>query len=302
MLPASLNTPTLRRTTQLPSGDLPLLVKPSTVVFQHGRAFIPLASNGCGVGCKYCYIDNPAEAISALPASRVNEHLQAVRTYMDNRPPEARPVLAIGCDTEVAVSPEAVTNALMCLDFAREHNLPVQLATKFPLHGSLRRVLDRWPYADSPPVIFTTITTIALSKRIEPNAPAPAERAANFGPHSPTWRSYALIKPFLAIPNKDREDLVDLLRSKRPDGVVVGIRHRRAASMNTPGHAHPVARDWIGTPPSVAARRLVAQLSDAGFRVFINTQCVTAWHNRSADGQVVKEEFPHLCVGCGRCR
>jgi hypothetical protein len=302
MLPASLDTPTLRRTTQLPYGDLPLLVKQSTVVFQHGRAFIPLASNGCGVGCKYCYIDNPAERISALPASRVNELLQTVRAYMDDRPLEARPVLAIGCDTEVAVSPETVTNALVCLDFAREHNLPVQLATKFPLHASLRQALDHWPYTDSPPVIFTTITTIALSKRIEPNAPTPAERAANFRPHSPAWRSYALIKPFLAIPNEDRRDLIELLRTRRPDGVVVGIRYRRAPNFNTPGDAHPVASDWIATLPSATARRLATQLSDTGLRVFMNTQCVTAWHNRSSDGQVVKEKFPHLCVGCGRCR
>jgi DNA repair photolyase len=227
--------------------------------------------------------------------------LQTVRSYMDDRPLERRPVLAIGCDTEVAISSETVTNALMCLDFAREHNLPVQLATKFPLHGALRRTLDRWPYPESPPVIFTTITTIALSKRLEPNAPTPAERAANFRQHSPAWRSYALIKPFLAIPDRDRRDLVELLRTKRPDGVVVGIRYRRSSS-NISGDAHPVASDWIATLPSGSARRLATQLTVTGLRVFMNTQCVTAWHNRSSDGQVVKEKFPHLCVGCGRCK
>jgi hypothetical protein len=266
------------------------------------RAFIPLAVSGCGIGCKYCYIDHPTGAPVALPVSTMRQVLHKLGATLGPSPGAASTLIAMSYDTEVSVSDSMIRNARMCLEFARAHHLPVQFSTKFPLPKVLREILEDWPPEDPHPVVFTTITTISLSSRLEPRAPSPQERAVNFGPHSGAWLSYALIKPFLATTANDADRLIGLLNQHRPDGVVVGIRYRREATMDGTGSAHPVADGWTAAPPSPAARAFIGRLSALDFRVFMSTRCVTAWHNSSMHGQFIKENHPHLCVNCGVCR
>jgi hypothetical protein len=194
-----------------------------------------------------------------------------------------------------------LANAMICLEFAAELQLPVQLSTKFPLPCGLLRRLDSWPSDNPKPIVFTTITTTSLSSTLEPNAPTPEERSINFRGHREAWYSYALIKPFIESCLDDRESLLSLLAQGRPDGIVVGVRYRRARTPNALADVHPVARGWIAVPPSEAAQQFVLRLAGMGFRVFMNTQCASAWHNASSDGLVVKQNYPHLCVNCGAC-
>jgi hypothetical protein len=268
--------------------------------FRDGRLFVPIARSGCGVACKYCYISSPAESVVPLSLEHLCELLDDLRGYLQ-RPDEPRPIMAIGCDTELGVSPQLTNNVLLCLDFAVRHGLPVQVATKFPLAPALKNALESWPAESAPPMVFTTITAVAMSKRIEPNAPHPFERATNFSEHLPTWQSYALIKPFLSTSPEDKQLLLNLLATHRPDGVVVGVRYRRRQAKGNLGDPHPVMPDWIATLPSESARVFIRQLSDLGLRVFMNTQCASAWHDPSLDSTIVRTNYPHLCVQCGRC-
>jgi DNA repair photolyase len=274
---------------------------PARVTFQDGRAFIPLALHGCGVGCKYCYIGSPKRAAEALSASQMFEMLRTVSDHISGALAGPRPILAIGCDTELAISEAVTANAMLCLDFARDFRLPVQLATKFPLPEPVLQRLECWPNRGPGPIVFTTITTIALSSRLEPNAPTPWQRSANFRPHSEAWQSYALIKPFLETSRADLDALLELLGRERPDGIVVGVRYRRSRMPNMLGDVHPVATKWLAVRPSEASRQFAERLTALGFRVFLNTQCASAWHNASSDGLVVKHKYPHLCVNCGAC-
>ena len=304
MQPVFLTTPSLLReeNERTSTDDPPNIAHWSEkVTIRYGRAFIPLASSGCGVGCKYCYITRPDGVVSALSVSRMRELLQIVEAYMDKRPKAPRPILAIGCDTEIGMSQAVLDNAMICLEFAAKYRLPVQISTKFPLAWSLRQKLDNWPLADSPPVVFTTITTVSLSARLEPNAPSPAERSTNFGQHSPSWLSYALIKPFFPTSRDDKLALLELLTQSRPDGIVVGVRYRHKEILNVVDDVHPIANDWVAVPPTASARQFVMQLTGVGFRVFMNTQCVSAWINASSHGIIVKKKYPHLCVNCGNC-
>lgn len=273
---------------------------PTRVALRDNRVFIPLARSGCGVACKYCYIPAPAAKVVPLSRAHMSKLLDDLRNHLQG-PEQSRPIMAIGCDTEVGISPELTANVLACLDFATRHDLPVQIATKFPLRPPLREALESWPTDSTAPMVFTTITTITLSKRIEPNAPSPIERAANFTAHLPAWQSYALVKPFLNTPPDDKERLLNLLAAHRPDGVVVGVRYRRRHTPADLGDPHPIAPDWISTLPSESARMFVRKLSDLGLRVFMNTQCASFWHDPSLDPTVVRNNYPHLCVRCGRC-
>jgi hypothetical protein len=270
------------------------------VSFRDGRAFVPVARSGCGVACKYCYISAPGDTVIPLSRKDMRELLGHLRTYMQH-PSGTRPIMAIGCDTEVGLSQQLTRNVLICLDFAIKHGLPVQIATKFPLALPLRERLESWPADSAPPLVFTTITTVAMSERIEPNAPNPLARAINFTAHLPAWRSYALIKPFLSISLEDREFLLSLLSAYRPDGVVVGVRYRRQHASDNYGDPHPVAPDWIATLPSESAKMFARKLTELGLRVFMNTQCASSWHDPELDSTIVRNNYPHLCVQCGRC-
>jgi hypothetical protein len=270
------------------------------VAFRDSRAFIPIARSGCGVACKYCYISAPASKAVPLSRRHMYKLLDELRSYI-HQSHQPRPIMAIGCDTEVGVSPQLTDNALICLDFAARYSLPVQIATKFPLASALREALEGWPAVSAPPMVFTTITTLTLSRRIEPNAPDPAERSLNFMTHLPTWQSYALIKPFLSTTPEDKEFLLDLLASHRPDGVVVGVRYRRRHALDNHGDPHPIAPDWISALPSDSARVFLRRLGELGLRVFMNTQCASSWHDPTLDPTVVRDNYPYLCVQCGRC-
>lgn len=274
---------------------------------EDGRIFLPLAAGGCGVGCRYCYIPSPNGPARAMSPSRLRAMLKSLTKSKAWRAGPTGPIISIGYDTELAMTDAVLANALTCLDFAREHGLPVQLATKFPLPAPLRERLESWPGSGPATAVFTSITTVALSSRLEPGAPDPAKRAANFHRIGDGWLSYALIKPFLAFSAEDQKCLVDLLtRHARPDGVVVGIRYRRAAAPVTRPddedvRRHPIMPNWTGVPLPGQARDLVARLTTLGLRVFLSTRCVSAHHNRSGHGMSVKQRSPELCVGCGAC-
>lgn len=275
---------------------------PGQITFEHGRAFIPLAVSGCGVGCKYCYIDDPADEVVPLSTSTMDKMLDELRAQVGSPSPGQETLIAVGCDTEVAISPAIIRHAVRLFEFAQQHRLPVQLSTKFPLPDALRSLLDGWPLDQPRPVVFTTITTISLSAQLEPLAPPPAERAENFRPHDGAWLSYALVKPFLRATDRDADDLLALLADKRPDGVVVGVPYHRKKSVIEGDRQHPIAGGWMGRAPSVSALDFVEQLGAAKFRVFMNTRCVSAWHNSSTHGQMILRDSPYLCVDCGACQ
>src|SRR5579862_1141119 len=91
------------------------------VAFRDSRAFIPIARSGCGVACKYCYISAPASKAVPLSRRHMYKLLDELRSYI-HQSHQPRPIMAIGCDTEVGVSPQLTDNALICLDFAARYS------------------------------------------------------------------------------------------------------------------------------------------------------------------------------------
>ncbi|HEY8473263.1 MAG TPA: hypothetical protein VIL37_11605 [Natronosporangium sp.] len=109
---------------------------PIKVTIEDDRIFVPLVERGCGVGCRYCYISAPQAEIQAISPIRLRELLDSLTSSGVWRTGPEGPLIAIGHDTEFAGSAATIANALACLDFARHHRLPLQLATKFPLSAA----------------------------------------------------------------------------------------------------------------------------------------------------------------------
>jgi hypothetical protein len=273
-------------------------------VIENGRIFLDLASQGCGVGCRYCYIAEPAAGVRPLPVAQIRATLVQLMEVLGSARPESPPLLTIGADTEVSAHPDIVRNAEECLAFGAEHQLPAQLATKFPLPPSLLSCLNSWPAQAPTPVVFTTITTVTRFRELEPGAPPPIVRADNFSLPRQRWLSYALVKPFHSASARDSDELLDLFLRKRPDGVVVGAHYQHepaGARQNGDRYGHPFATGWSSYGLTEQGRAFANKLHESGLRRFLNTRCVTAWHNASNHGRLIKEQFSPLCVSCGAC-
>ncbi|MGH8424975.1 MAG: hypothetical protein ACRER3_21860 [Pseudomonas fluorescens] len=271
---------------------------------ENNRVFVDLVAKGCGVGCKYCYISAPSATVEPLTATELKVVLRRVEQIVHDSRNDSKPLLAIGCDTEIDASRVVQERANECLQFAQKHRLPLQIATKFPLSQQLLARLNCWPAQCPMPTVFTTITTVSLFRQLEPGAPPPAERARNFTTGRQRWLSYALVKPFLPASAKDSRGLLDLFLRSRPDGVVVGVHYRRGdhfVDKSKKSFEHPYNRDWHSSGLSQQAREFVSLLQMHDIRTFATTRCVTAWHNKTNHGQSVKRHSPELCVNCGAC-
>lgn len=268
------------------------------------RIFVELASEGCGVGCRYCYIAKPASKARPLPITEVQATLDRIAASLsrNDSPP---PLLSLACDTEIGTSRAMLDNAEECLHFAARNKIAVQFATKFRLPSTLISLLNEWPVDSPKPVAFTTITTVERHQLLEPGAPHPDERAENFVIPRKRWLSYALVKPFNASSTADSKALLNILLHKRPDGAVVGVRYRRRPASHTTEstkrHEHPYMKNWIAETPTQQAKQFAQSLQDAGIVRFASTRCATAWHNATGHGQVIYQRSPHLCTGCGIC-
>jgi hypothetical protein len=266
------------------------------------RIFLELAESGCGVGCKYCYIPEPAEQVRPLPVTSVAATLVALERHPNFSPGRRGTLLAIGCDTELGLNPQLTQSVCLALDFALKHDIPVQLATKYPLSPTVLNYLAKFDVASGKPVIFTSLTVVTDHRRLEPGAPSAQRRAQNFLVTPRVWLSYALIKPFLIATWQDRLNILSFLEQYKPDGVVVGVPYRPARYDVERDGDHPYAVGWSGNRPSAQARQFVELVRSRGHRVFMNTECAVDFHNRTGGGQLVHDQYNYLCVGCGACK
>jgi hypothetical protein len=272
------------------------------VTVYESRIFLELAESGCGVGCKYCYIPNPAEQVQPLPTASVSAKLVAIERHPKFCPGHKGTLLAIGCDTELGLNPHLSQSVCLALGFALKHDIPVQLATKYPLSLPVLNYLARFDVASHKPVIFTSFTVVTDPRKLEPGAPSVQRRAQNFLVAPRVWLSYALIKPFLIATWRDRLNILNFLEQYRPDGVVVGVPYRPSRKNVERDGEHPFVGDWSGNRPSAEARQFVELVRNRGHKVFMNTECVVAFHNRTGHAQQVHDQRNYLCVGCGACR
>jgi DNA repair photolyase len=269
------------------------------------RIFIELAEEGCGIGCRYCYISGPSTPVQPLPMTVIAKNLEDIPERFRYSQGKNGPLLSVGCDTEIGANPAVSGNADLCLAFAAEQRLPLQLATKFPLDDSLVKRLDQWPDDAPTPIVFTTITTITRHREMEPKAPPPLERAHNFKIPRKKWLSYALVKPFGPASISDTGPLLELFTTTQPDGVVVGTQYNRGTaklSERNEYKEHPYIRNWYSKDPMEEALEFAEKIRENGFEVFLSTRCATAHHNKSDHGLIIHNQYPMLCVKCGSCQ
>ena len=259
------------------------------------RAFLEFAREGCGAGCKYCYIVNP----HAQPRYFEESELEDFNRQLRQEPTLS--IAAIGCDTDPFATDTATRITLRYLETCAELDLAVQISTKFPLPGTVLEVLESWG-GTRRPVVFTTITTVDQASNLEPGAPDPATRAENFRIPRNSWLSAALIKPVLSLTDGDTTSLVNLIVTSGPDAAVVGARYRNSARKTISGgmELHPFTPNWAGSLDQDRAHALRRMFEKHGLMTFFNTECVVDFFNRTGDGVRIKRQFPILCVECAR--
>lgn len=265
--------------------------------FEGRRVFVPIATAGCGWGCAYCYIPSPKQPVASLPEDVLRHDLEELERAGAFSVGPGGTVISVGCDSEPFVTPTSTARTLAILRWARERDNPVQLATKSRLPPDAVDELDRWNDNDSIPTVFTSITSVAHTDRLEPGAPPAEVRATNFAHQPRAWVSAAMVKPYLAATERDRDALVDLFARTRPDAIVVGTHYRA----NGRGKAHPFEATWAAVPGTLSGTRFVAALGDLDMPVFHHSLCVSATTAGDDQALEVFREHPSVCAQCGLC-
>lgn len=264
------------------------------MIHEGERIFLRMAQSGCGAGCSYCYIDKPKEPAQYFPDSQIDKWVAEVREVSPNS------IVAIGCDTDPFITPQAIDIALRYLEALESVDSHVQISTKFAVPKRVAEKLDSWA-GGSRPIVFTSITTIEKASVVEPHAATIEQRLKNFSIERVQWKSCALVKPILHLASEDLDDLCQRLIKYRPDCIVLGARYRRARLDRNDQRPHPFAKGWEGSLKQDEVTPFLERLAEAGIPIFHNTECVVDYFNQTGHGQRISQNYPDLCTECGRC-
>ncbi len=214
------------------------------------RVFVPLSSNeGCTIGCKYCYIAALGEQPTPFAPAQFSEMLYGITE--DPRYTHGDTLISFGC-VDDPFHPGLTDNLIQGLahfaKFDSPHSPLLQLASKLTVPEEIKEFAADWPKNKYPPVTSVSLTTIANAATIEPNAPNPEQRAANF--HTLRvlgWCSIAMMKPFSPGMPRETDNFADLYSRHQPDAIVVGSRYTRERPGNSQPQRphHPTAPNWV---------------------------------------------------------
>lgn len=267
------------------------------LTFEGTRVFIPLAASGCGYGCTYCYVPNFDERSTPLTSQDMVDYVERIRTDSRFVPGPTGTIFGLGCDTEPFNSRTNIDNVLYLFEAAAATSNPIQVATKTPLPTRVRAALEN--HAGPRPVVYTSFTCVRSAPLVEPSAPPPALRAANFAIHGDSWTSAAMIKPVTPTTARERVGLRLLLTDNKPDFIVVGSTY--TSTTDADEQPHPLANTWTSPGLSSAADAVASEMSRLGVPIYAHSLCGCANTWRSAHALEVYNDYEELCTKCGLC-
>ena len=267
--------------------------------FNGNRLFIPLASSGCGIGCKYCYIPSPKKKV--IPLSK-NTLLKDIETAIKNPKFKAGSfgtVISLGCDTDPFASRETTSLTLEALNVFKALCNPIQLSTKCLIPQDIIHFLNNWPESNPKPIVYTSLTTISKAKLLEPNAQAVRDRIKNLIGSNGRWLVGIMIKPVLETTLQDQDQFHKLLSLYTPDVLIIGVRYIPQKKLGF--NPHPFETSWNGGSFSPSELKFAKSFYIFKFPVFFSSLCATAKFLNSAHALNIYENYPNLCTQCGLC-
>lgn len=280
------------------------------------RLFVNVTTNGCGSGCTYCYISDPASEQQVASANVLRQNLGSAIGSSSFVPGPLGSIISMCPDSEPFKTEESTDRVLMAATMFLELGNPMQFSTKERVPDEVISQIGRNQQWDGQVVIFTSCATISKASTVEPGATPPLERFVNFeagrrhGVHSCLY-----VKPFVAATGRDAELFGGVIDHFEPSSVCVGMHYMtpsptvvndrtQADAGATLARAHPVHIGLRSRAISQEFEAFTASISTIrpAMLIFRSAICVTAYLRDLAPNPQLWIEKPELCVACRGCR
>ncbi|MDQ1295933.1 MAG: hypothetical protein QG608_3820 [Actinomycetota bacterium] len=287
------------------------------LVWEHGRFFVDIATDGCGSGCSYCYLSEPGKPAAYLSKNQVSALLHNLISHSGFVPGRHGTLVSLSPGTEPLKNSVAVRNTRMILEKVLPLGNPVQLPTKERIPDLIIDVADSSTQFPGQLVVFLSLATMTRSPQLEPGTAGIIDRLKNIELLRGTGlRISAYIKPFLRSAVEELDHFVTTLNKSQPDSICVGMRyhveHRdiRQAHLAGPsrafplrGEKHPVKTTCTaeGVTPELISFSKILRQRCAPIPVFLTSTCVSAYSADREPPQQIWNTLPALCVRCRSC-
>lgn len=191
----------------------------SLLIEEDGRVFIDVAYEGCGSGCKYCYVSSSADR--QLLASYAD--LGRAVEYLNIRYQNRECIISFCPNTEPFKTKDSIDRVLFVLYRLKGSKFHVQISTKEYISDALLHELN--DLAGSSAIFINVSIPFLNMKEMEPGAADIEKRILNIEriQHYPGLKCGLYIKPCFSKTIYDAEKYIAVIHQKRPDYICIGV-------------------------------------------------------------------------------
>jgi hypothetical protein len=278
----------------------PSKIEPALIV-EGGRAFLPISQKGCGSGCKYCYISAPSAKQLLFDSAAISKLCDDLLNSAAFRPGREGTLISITPETEPFKTKSSTSLVIQIIRAVTRFGNPIQVSTKELLSPTVYDAIDDASTYVGQVLIFTSMSSLSLSDRIEPYAPTARMRFSNFlATDARMFRTCLYLKPFMPSLLRDVDALGELALRHRPNAVCIGMAYAR--SKRSYRYHHPVHPNWV-SPGMTLDMRIFRDRIAALTHIpsFFNSTCVSSFFANREPPRAIWRDDTALCVKCRGC-
>lgn len=265
------------------------------------RIFIDIAREGCGNGCKYCYVDTAEKEQVLWSEKQILEGISELESMEEFRQKGKDYIVSLCPSTEPLKNENACKLIKLIIEKLARYGCFFQIATKERVKKGFLEEIDSLLVFEGQLHINLSINCFSLSQKLEPNAIPAEERIKNVANISElvNIKSCILIKPFIAATYDDMELFKKNLKRYLPDYVCIGISFFKNHCVNEKDN-QDFFEEHFANQDTEKIYLFMKELENAlGMPVYPSTLCVINQYSRG----FIKPNISRtrLCNQCGKC-
>lgn len=266
------------------------------------RIFIDIARNGCGSGCRYCYVDTAKERQILLEEKEIEE----ICAYLLDFDDLSDCFLSFCPNTEPLKSRESSSKVLKIIKSVSQFGLAVQISTKERIEPDFISELSELALRKNQFFFNISLPYLTGLDNIEPRAGKLEERLENFRliADYEAATSCLYIKPFSWMTEKDFQKYVSIIRKHRPDFVCVGAAFHIDNNQIQPCRTYYHAEEATELMADSQIRQMMEFAGkihrETGVRTVYSTECSISTECGIPCGIEFFRYEPKMCEGCPR--
>jgi len=282
-------------------------VIPNNITVSEGRFFIDVAEHGCGNGCKYCYISDPAGPQVVIGYEKFIKSLNYILKHPDFKPGRNGSIITLSPNTEPLKSIESKRLVKEVFRYFLKNGNHIQIATKEIVDEDILNYIRNARLYTEQVIVYITITTITNQMIIEPYTSSIDRRLGNFlllKKHAVLSCLY--IKPIIQATIDDIDKFGEVVTKYCPDLICVGFMTQKETTDDKGfdvlyrNDKHFYNLLTLGANKDIKNFSNYLASKSTGL-VFNTSVCIWAFLNNSFPVPYIWRQFPELCMECRSC-